>query len=535
MASATIGDASMPPAHELTVSRPSLPALALPRVAVRHRVALAVLGLTALSFLLPAAPTYDPWAWIIWGREIMHLDLSTVDGPSWKPLPVLLTTPFSLFGGLAPDLWLFVARAGAIAGVVMLFRLGRRFGGITAGVAAAVPYALASWTIRNGALGNSEGLLVALALGAVERHLEGRRGTAFALALGAALLRPEAWPFFGLYGLWLLWREPSLRRWVVLAFAALPALWLLPEWWGSGDLLRAAHRAQNPLGNTPAFAKDPSRPVPAQFERMLPQPLGLGPTPPPTRPGPPPPVRAVLDQFERMLPQPLWLGRIAHPIELGLAALGGAAVVRVLRRDVARHDLLVVAALLAGALLWVLEVALMTSDGFSGNVRYLVMPAALVFLGAGIGAGWAVRAVLGARLSASLPLGLALGALVVFAFVWPARDALRADHDALVYQARLADRVPALVARAGGADRLRACGEIYTGPVQVPLVAWNLHMHTTLVHSTPPIRPAVVFRAKSTPPERPGPSLRSLGDPSDLRTLATAPHWRIVAACRGAA
>jgi hypothetical protein len=41
-----------------------------------------------------------------------------------------------------------------------------------------------------------------------------------------------------------------------------------------------------------------------------------------------------------------------------------------------------------------------------------------------------------------------------------------------------------------------------------------------------------VFRAKSTPPERPGPSLKPLGDPSDLRTLATAPHWRIVAVCR---
>src|SRR3954463_12685899 len=283
MASATIGDASMPPAHQLTVSRPSLPALALPRVAVRHRVALAVLGLTALSFLLPAAPTYDPWAWIIWGREIMHLDLSTVDGPSWKPLPVLLTTPFSLFGGLAPDLWLFVARAGAIPGVVMLFRLGRRLGGIPAGVAAAVPYALASWTIRNGALGNSEGLLVALALAAVERHVDGRRRTAFVLALGAALLRPEAWPFFGLYGLWLLWREPSLRRWVVLAFAALPALWLLPEGWGSGARLRPRHRAHTPRGTTPAFAKAP--------------------------------VRAVLDQFERMLPQPLWLGRIAHPVQ----------------------------------------------------------------------------------------------------------------------------------------------------------------------------------------------------------------------------
>src|SRR3954465_12943592 len=276
MASATIGDASMPPAHELTVSRPSLPALALPRVAVRHRVALAVLGLTALSFLLPAAPTYDPWAWIIWGREIMHLDLSTLDGPSWKPLPVLLTTPFSLFGSLAPDLWLFVARAGAIAGVVMLFPLARRLGGLPAGFAAAAPYALAPWTLRNGAMGNSEGLLVALTLAAIDRHLDGRPRAAFAFAFGAALLRPEGWPFVGLYGLWLLWREPRVRTLVIAGFAALPALWLLPEWWGSGDLLRAAPRAQNPRGNSPAFADDPIRAVLDQFATMLTPVVGMG-------------------------------------------------------------------------------------------------------------------------------------------------------------------------------------------------------------------------------------------------------------------
>ena len=89
----------MPTAQELTAPSPRVPALAVPRVAVRYRVALAVLALTALTFLVPSAPTYDPWAWIIWGREILHLDLSTVDGPSWKPLPVLLTTPFALFGG----------------------------------------------------------------------------------------------------------------------------------------------------------------------------------------------------------------------------------------------------------------------------------------------------------------------------------------------------------------------------------------------------------------------------------------------------
>src|SRR3954449_6200903 len=226
----------MPPAPELTVSRPSLPALAVPRVAVRHRVAIAVLGLTALTFLAPSAPTYDPWAWIIWGREILHLDLSTVDGPSWKPLPVLLTTPFALFGSLAPDLWLFVARAGAIAGVVFAYRLTRRLGGgVVGATAAAAAYGMASWSIRNALLGNSEGLLVALGLAAIERHLAGRRHAAFALGVGAALLRPETWPFLGLYGLWLAWRDERARRLVAAGFAALPVLWLLPELWGSGD------------------------------------------------------------------------------------------------------------------------------------------------------------------------------------------------------------------------------------------------------------------------------------------------------------
>ncbi len=479
----------MPPAHELTVSRPSVPALALPRIAVRYRVALAVLGLTALTFLAPAAPTYDPWAWIIWGREIVHLDLSTVAGPSWKPLPVLLTTPFSLFGGLAPDMWLFVARAGVIAGVVMLFRLGRRLGGVPAGVAAAVPYALATWTLRNGAMGNSEGLLVALTLLAVERHIDGRRRSAFVFALGAALLRPEVWPFIGLYGLWLLWREPRARALVICGYAVLPVLWLLPEWWGSGDLLRAMHRAQNPRGNSPAFADNP--------------------------------VRAVLDQFTTMLPPVVWAG---------LAAL---VLVVLWRRFPSRRDLAIVGALLAGAVLWVLEVALMTSDGFSGNIRYLVMPAALVCLAAGVGVGWLARATLGRRVAGTGALALGLGAVIGIGFAIPAASTAPNDVEAITYQARLNDRVSGLVARAGGPARLKACGDIYTGPFQVPVVAWNMHLHTSLVSSLAPVRPAVLFRVRSNPAVRPGPSLRSVGDPRDQRTLAVASGWRIVAVCKG--
>src|SRR4051794_16567270 len=92
------------------------PAAPRSRRAPRHAVTVAcsAAALAGLSLLLPSAPTYDPWAWILWGREILHLDLATTGGPSWKPLPVLLTTPFALFGAAAPALWLVTARAGML-------------------------------------------------------------------------------------------------------------------------------------------------------------------------------------------------------------------------------------------------------------------------------------------------------------------------------------------------------------------------------------------------------------------------------------
>src|SRR3954451_4988681 len=190
----------------------------------------ACLALGALSLLFPSQPTYDPMSWILWGREVAHGTLDSLDGPSWKPLPVLFTTPFSLAGDVAaPALWLIVARAGALLGLLMGFRLAARLAGRAAGVLAALAM-LASQDYWYGAWrGNSEGLLVGLVLWAVERHLQGRRTAAFLLGLGAALLRPEVWPLWGLYGLHLAWREPGSRRIVAAAFAAVPLSWFLPE------------------------------------------------------------------------------------------------------------------------------------------------------------------------------------------------------------------------------------------------------------------------------------------------------------------
>src|SRR4051812_11936849 len=83
------------------------------------RPATAVVALALLSLLVPAAPDYDPWAWLTWGREIVHGHLSTVDGPAFKPLPVAICALLSPLGGAAADAWLVVTRTGALAAVVL--------------------------------------------------------------------------------------------------------------------------------------------------------------------------------------------------------------------------------------------------------------------------------------------------------------------------------------------------------------------------------------------------------------------------------
>src|SRR5829696_1534864 len=69
----------------------------------------ACLALGGVSLLLPSEPSYDPLAWLIWGRELAHLHLDTSGGPSWKPLPVaftMLVAPLDeVDHGLPPALW----------------------------------------------------------------------------------------------------------------------------------------------------------------------------------------------------------------------------------------------------------------------------------------------------------------------------------------------------------------------------------------------------------------------------------------------
>jgi hypothetical protein len=412
--------------HEMTFVAP--PAAARPWLLVL----LACLALAALAHFLPAGPTYDPWAWITWGREITEWNLDTRTGPSWKPLPVLFTTPFALAGDeAAPELWLVVAQAGGLLAFAFTYRLAARLAGWPAGLIAAGGLVLADEFIRNFARGNSEGLLVGLCLWAIERHLDGRRRDAFLLGVAAGLLRPELWPFLLLYGLWLMWSQPHTRVLVLGCGALTVVAWLVPEYLGSGDFMRAASRAREPNPDSAAFADFP-----------------------------------FWETFRRsasVLMVPLLLG----------AAIALARAWRA--RDRVRLILGGVAAALMVA------VAAMTQAGFAGNLRYVALPAALVCVLAG--AGWvelvrdSARRVGRARGAAVAVVLAAVAAPFVVADV----DKLRFDLDVVRAESELYDRLPPIVAKAGGAAALLRCGPVYAPPFEVQAVAWAMHVHSSQV------------------------------------------------------
>jgi hypothetical protein len=393
---------------------------------------LGCLALAALAHFLPAGPTYDPWAWITWGREITEWNLDTRTGPSWKPLPVLFTTPFALAGdNAAPELWLIVAQAGGLLAFAFTYRLAARLAGWPAGVIAAAGLVLADEFIRNFARGNSEGLLVGLCLWAIERHLDGRRRDAFLLGVAAGLLRPELWPFLLVYGLWLMWTDPRTRLLVVGCGLLTLVLWFVPEYFGSGDFLRAASRARDPNPDSAAFADVPFIETFRRSASILMAPLLLG---------------AVLA-----------LARAWVDKDRVRLALGGVAAVLMI------------------------AVAAMTQAGFAGNLRYVALPAALVCVLAG--AGWvdlvrdAARRFGRAGAAALATVLLAAAAPFVAADV----DKLAFDLDVVRAESELYDRLPPIVAESGGAQALLACGPVYAPPFEVQAVAWAMHVHSSQV------------------------------------------------------
>lgn len=397
------------------------------------RAAVAIALLTGLSVPLAAlAPAYDPWAWLLWGREIAGGSLSTEEGPAFKPLPVGVTTLLAPLGGAAPWVWVLLARAGTAAALVLAWRRA----GLLGAAAVLLTGELAGLT----ASGHSEGLLLALALGAWEAWERDRVRLALGLGVAAALIRVEAWPFL-LAAAVVAWRRHSGERpLLTVAALAVPLLWFVPEYLGSGDVLRSGDRARIP---------NPGQPALADF-----------------------PLWASVREAVALVPWPLWAG-------VAWAALR-------------RRETLAPAA--AGAA-WILLVALMCQlAGFSGEPRYALPGACLIAL---TGA-WAGKTAIETGFPAR-PWRVAVAAALLLALLVPRLDDLAGVRDAQTHQHDLQRDLATLIEALGGREAVLACGTPFVGPYRGPLMAHRLEVEKRRVEpDDPPVPPGTVFQSRRT-------------------------------------
>jgi hypothetical protein len=438
-----------------------------------------VLSLAAVSLLVVApAPSYDPWAWLLWGREVMHGGLDTREGPAFKPLPVAVCALLAPAGAAAPVLWVWLVRAAALLALWLAFRLGRQLAGgsVWAGLLAVAGVALCGRLLAFSAAGAEPALVIALALGGAEAWRAGRVRLALACAIGCALLRVEAWPFLAVGGVWL-WRvRPDLRPPIACAAALIPAAWFLPELAGSGDVLRSGSRARFPNPGQPALAA-----VPAAASARE----GLG-----------------------LLLWPRWIG-VAALVVLAVRGRDGSPSVR---------PALVPA---VAGLAWVAIVAAMAQAGFSGEARYALPGVALIAVSGGVGL------VLAARASPRPLAATAVAAALLVVAVSSRADDVGRIRASQAYQWRLASELREVVREAGGRSEVLACGRPYVGRLRGPLMAYRLNVVKAAVEpDDPPRPPAVVFRSAITRRAVPIPDA-----PPGARPRARSPLWQVWSAC----
>ena len=197
-------------------------------------------------------PGYDAYGWLVWGRQTLHWNLDTNGAPSWKPLTFLLTLPYAPFGRTQPWLWMVIDVTLTLAGCVFAARIAYRLTGPSPsrrlrpdtwrGAFAGLALLGIDDYWHQIVIANSDQIDVTLCLAAIDCHLCRRPQLAFGALVLASLGRPEAWPFAGLYAIWL-WRAmPRTRITAVVGIASIPLLWFgvsaltAKSWLRAGDL-----------------------------------------------------------------------------------------------------------------------------------------------------------------------------------------------------------------------------------------------------------------------------------------------------------
>jgi len=440
----------------------------------------ACLAVALASLAVPSTLGYDPWAWLVWGREVGRWSLDTTGGPSWKPLPVAATTLLAPLGDLAVPAYAVLARTAALLAVVAVARLAARLGGPVAATVAAVLLVLTPdgdpRFVRLVLEGHEAPWSMGLALAALLAVVDRRPGLALAWTWLLALLRPEAWPFLLALVLWQLGaRRPAGRlptpvrlalgvpaggdrsgppggspavargsegtpsTWAGLpALASIPVLWFVPDWVGAGSPAYGAGHAQV-LADQSVLTR-------------------LGDS---------------LGTAAGMVPVPVWV----------LAALAVLAARR-------RGDAVPVALALA-ALAWTgLVVGMAAALGYAALSRFS-LPAAAVACVLAATAVEPLVAWLRARSRPVVAAVLAVALLLVAPRVLGVVDVVEEVAD----RGRLEDELQGAIDAAGGAEAISRCrAAVVAGRTLLrSAAAWTLDLRLDEVERAAPGRPAVLL------------------------------------------
>jgi hypothetical protein len=438
----------------------------------RGRWVLGALVMLALGLVVVlwanTRPGYDPYGWLVWGHLTLHGKLDTNGAPSWKPLPFIFTVPYALIGHRALWLWMITSVAVSLSGFVFAARIAyrltnppadRRWVGWVAGLAAAV-FLLGIVNYTHFVLSaQSDTMIVALVLGAIDCHLYGRPRWAFVFGVLAALGRPEGWPLLGLWAIWAWFRVPRMRWVIIVGLLVIPALWFgIPaltskSWFTAGNIALKSPRALHENKFT-----------------------------------------GEIDRFFDL-----------HETVIYLLALF-ATVVAALRRD--RTTVLLAGA----AVLWVAVEVAFVLHGWPGVPRYLFEAGGITTTLAGVAIGRillelpaaATRLAPGRAAAALAATGLAavIVALIAVALLPAAHNRITVERADLKHErdrTMVINHLSGLIARLGGPAKLFYCGQPTTQIGYQSVLAWDLGANTGELFWTPRLgkrqpRPVVLFQ-----------------------------------------
>jgi hypothetical protein len=383
-------------------------------------------------------PSFDAYGWLVWGHQTLAGSLDTNAAPSWKPLPYVFTVPYALFGHYELWLWMLTSVAISLSGAIFAARIAYRLtvgqarrpsqrqlraGAIAALLAAASLLGIQDWW-HYMLSAQSDTIIAALCLAAIDSHLSGRHRWALLLGALASLGRPEVWPFLGLYSIWA-WRSlPSVRWLVVASFLALVLLWF-----GIPAL----------TSRTPFIAASNA--------------FGSG----------------------RRLRNDQVLGTISRFLALHETSLEVAALLAVCWAMMRRAQPVLILA--AGAVLWVAIEVAFALHGWPGLGRYMYGAAAVMVVIAAVFAGWLLQL----RFAWA---GLAVAAAFIATLIPAAISRVKLERRDLGQQhlrTTEINRLASVVDGLGGAARVRACGEPLTRLEYQTVLAWALRVNVAAV------------------------------------------------------